>query len=208
MKKSLRITASLLAAAASFTLAGVAQAQATNGNSNTKVSANATPAYRAGGSYVDFNAGKSDYSLDNGIGIWDKDDSDNAYSAHIGSYFNNNLGMEVGYTDFGQVNRAGGSTKARGISLSLVGKFPVSPSFNLLGKIGTTYSDTDTSANPTSGIATGSDRGFGLSYGVGVEYAFTPKWSALLQYESHNLKFAGNNEERVDVTTLGVRYSY
>lgn len=200
MKKSLRITASLLAVAASFTLAGVAQAQATSNN--------ATPSYRAGGSYFDFNAGKSDYSLDNGVGIWDKDDSDNAYSAHIGSYFNNNLGMEMGYTDFGQISRAGGSTKARGISLSLVGKFPVSPSFNLLGKIGTTYSDTDTSANGASGIATGSDHGFGLSYGVGAEYAFTPKWSALLQYESHNLKFAGSNEERVDVTTVGVRYSY
>ena len=198
MKKSLRITASLLAVAASFTLAGVAQAQ----NTNT------TPSYRAGGSYFDINAGKSDFSLDNGIGIWDKDDSDNAYSAHIGSYFNDNVGMEIGYTDFGTVHRAGGSTKAKGISLSLVGKFPVSPSFNLLGKIGTTYSDTDTSANGLSGIQTGSANGFGVSYGVGAEYKFTPKWSALLQYEAHDVKFAGDNNERVSVTSLGVRYSY
>lgn len=201
MQKTLRLTASLLAVAASFTLVGVAQAQSTN---NT----NAAPYYRAGGSYIDFNAGKSDYSLSDGIGIWDKDDSDNAYSAHIGSYFNNNMGMELGYTDFGQISRAGGSTKARGISLSLVGKFPVSPAFNLLGKIGTTYSDTDTSANGFSGIPTGSAHGFGVSYGVGAEYAFTPQWSVLLQYESHDLKFAGDNKERVDVTSLGVRYSY
>ncbi|WP_180127779.1 porin family protein [Rhodoferax sp. BLA1] len=202
MHKTLRITASLLAVAASFTLAGVAQAQSTSNNTN------AAPYYRAGGSYFDFNAGKSDYSLSDGVGIWDKDDSDNAYSAHIGSYFNDNVGMELGYTDFGQISRAGGSTKARGISLSLVGKFPVSPSFNLLGKIGTTYSDTDTSANGFSGIQTGSEHGFGVNYGVGAEYAFTPKWSILLQYESHDLKFAGDNKERVDVTSLGVRYSY
>jgi opacity protein-like surface antigen len=199
MKKSLRNTVSLLAVAASFALAGVAQAQSTN--------ASTTPSYRAGGSYFDINAGKSDFSLFNGSGIWDKDDSDNAYSAHIGSYFNDNVGMEIGYTDFGTVNRAGGSTKAKGISLSLVGKFPVSPSFNLLGKIGTTYSDTDTSAqDPT--VPTGSENGFGVSYGVGAEYKFTPKWSALLQYEAHDVKFAGDNNERVSVTTLGVRYSY
>jgi len=200
MHTSLRITASLLAVAASFTLAGMAQAQT--------IGSNATPSYRAGGSYFDFNAGQSDYSLSDGVGIWDKDDSDNAYSAHIGSYFNDNVGLELGYTDFGQISRAGGSTKARGISLSLVGKFPVSPSFSLLGKIGTTYSDTDTSANGLSGIQTGSENGFGVSYGVGAQYAFTPKWSILLQYESHDLKFAGDNKERVDVTTLGVRYSY
>jgi OmpA-OmpF porin, OOP family len=198
MKKLRLIAASLLAVAASFTLAGVAQAQSTS----------ATPSYRAGGSYFDFNAGKSDFSLDNGIGIWDKDDTDNAYSAHIGSYFNDNMGMEIGYTDFGTIHRAGGSTKANGISLSLVGKLPLSPSFNLLGKIGTTYSNTDTSAALSSGVATGSANGFGLSYGVGAEYAFTPKWSALLQYESHDVKFAGDNNERVNVTTVGVRYSY
>lgn len=200
MKKSLRITASLLVVAASFTLVGVAQAQ--NANTNT------TPSYRAGGAYFDLNVGRSDFSLGNGIGVWDSDEGNTAYSAHIGSYFNDNMGMELGYTDFGKINRAGGSTRARGISLSLVGKLPLSPSFNLLGKIGTTYSDTDTSANPASGVATGSENGFGLSYGVGAEYAFTPQWSALLQYESHDLKFAGDSNERVGVTTLGVRYRY
>ena len=200
MKKSLRNTVSLMAVAASFALAGVAQAQSAN--------ASTTPSYRAGGAYFDLNAGQSDFSLGNGIGIWDNDEGDTSYSAHIGSYFNDNVGMEIGYTDFGSVNRAGGNTKARGISLSLVGKFPVSPSFNLLGKIGTTYSDTDTSANPLSNVATGSANGFGLSYGVGAEYKFTPKWSALLQYESHEVQFAGDNNERIGVTTLGVRYSY
>jgi len=199
MKKSRLIAASLLAVAASFTLAGVAQAQST--------SASSTPSYRAGGAYFDLNAGQSDFSLDN-VGPWGSDDGDTAYSVHIGSYFNDNFGAELGYTDFGSIQRAGGSTKARGINLSLVGKFPLSPSFNLLGKIGVTYSDTDTSANPLSGAATGSENGYGLSYGVGAEYVFTPKWSALLQYESHDIKFAGDNNQRVGVLTLGARYSF
>jgi len=197
MNKSLRISASLLAVAASFAVVGVAQAQSTS----------ATPSYMAGGAYFDLNAGQSNFSLDN-IAPWNTDNSDTAYSAHIGSYFNDNLGMEMGYTDFGTINRAGGSTRARGVSLSLVGKFPVTPAINLLGKIGTTYSDTDTSANPLSGVPTGSANGFGLSYGLGVEYAFTPQWSALLQYESHDIQYAGDNNDRIGVTTLGVRYRF
>lgn len=204
MKKTFRHTASLLAVAASFALAGVAQAQSSSNNART----NTGFGYGTGGSYVDLNVGESDFSVGNGFNLFSSDERDTAYSAHFGSYFNDILGMEIGYTDFGNIERGGGHTKARGINLSLVGKFAVSPVFNLLGKIGTTYSDTDTSASPISGIATGSDNGFGLSYGIGAEYAFTPQWSAVLQLESHKLRFAGGNTDRVSLATLGVRYSF
>jgi opacity protein-like surface antigen len=202
MKNHFRLTASLLALAASFTLAAGAQAQ-TAAPSHTGM-------YNAGGSYADLNVGQSDFSLDNGLNAFDSNEGDTTYGVRIGSYFNENLGVELGYTDFGSVNRGGGNTRARGINLSLVGKLPLSPAFNLLGKIGTTYSDTDVSAAPVgvSGIVSGSETGFGLSYGVGVEYAFNPKWSATLQYESQDLKFAGDRNERIGVTSLGVRYHF
>lgn len=199
MKKSMRITTGLLAVAASFTLAAGAQAQGMTNRTGSMLA--------PGASYIDLNAGTSDFSL-NDVPNWSSDNNDTAYSAHIGSYFNENLGMELGYTDFGTIQRAGGSTRARGLGLSLVGKLPVTPAMNLLGKIGTTYSDTDTSANPASGVATGSANGFGLSYGLGAEYAFTPQWSALLQYASHDVQFAGDTNDRIGVTTLGVRYRY
>ena len=206
MKKSFRNTASLLAVAASFALAGVAQAQTTT--TNTKAPNNTGFAYGSGGTYFDFNAGRSDFSVGNGFNLYNSDDRDTAYSAHFGSYFNDILGMEIGYTDFGSVERGGGNTKARGINLSLVGKFAVAPSFNLLGKIGTTYSDTDTSSAIGSGVAAGSDSGFGLSYGIGAEYTFTPQWAAVVQIESHKMRFAGGNKDRVSLATLGVRYSF
>lgn len=199
MKKSLRITTGLLAVAASFTLAAGAQAQTNTSRTG--------PMVAVGASYADFNIGRSDYSLDNGFGFPDRDDGDTAYSAHIGSYFNENFGLELGYTDFGSINRAGGETSARGISLSLVGKYPITPEFNVLGKIGTTYSDTDVSSRDPA-VASGSENGFGVSYGMGVEYAFTPQWSALLQYESHKMKFAGGADERIGMTSIGVRYRY
>jgi opacity protein-like surface antigen len=164
--------------------------------------------YGPGASYVGLNAGKSDFSVGNGTGVFASENKDTAYNIYGGSYFNNNLGMELGFTDFGKVNRAGGTTKAQGFNLSLVGRLPLSPSFNLLGKLGTTYGRTDVSAAPASGVASGSESGFGVSYGLGAEYAFTPQLSAVLQYDSHDLKFAGSGRDRVSATTAGLRYKF
>ncbi len=161
-----------------------------------------------GSSYIGLNAGQSDFSLGNGTGLFPSDSKDTAYSIHGGSYFNNNFGLELGYTNFGKIDRAGGSTKAEGINLSLVGRLPLSPQFNLLGKIGTTYGRTDVSALPGSGVASGRESDFGLSYGLGAEYAFNPNWSAVLQYDQHDLKFAGSGNDRISATTLGVRYRF
>lgn len=200
MKKFHRPAARLIVAAAILTLAAGVQAQ----NS----SPGKAPAYGPGSSYVDLGVGKSDFSLGNGIGIFDSDEGDTSYSLRGGRYFGENWGMELGYTDFGSVSRGGGRTKADGINISLIGKLPLNPAFNLLGKIGTTYSRTDVSSDPRSGIVAGTEQDFGLSYGVGVEYSFSPNWSTALQYESQDMKFAGDRTDRVAATTLSVRYRF
>jgi OOP family OmpA-OmpF porin len=163
-----------------------------------------------GSRYIGMNVGKSDFSVGNGTGtgILASESKDTAYSIYGGSYYNNNLGMELGFTDFGKISRAGGTTKAQGFNLSLVGRLPLSPAFNLLGKVGTTYGRTNVSSVPGSGVASGSESGFGVSYGVGAEYAFNPQLSAVLQYDSHDLKFAGSGRDRVSATTAGLRYKF
>lgn len=188
-----------LVAAAVCTVAIGAQAQS---QSST------TGLYAPGSSYVELGIGKSDYSLGNGIGVFDSDEGDTAYSIRGGNFFNSNIGMEIGYTNFGSVHRAGGTTKAEGINLSLLGRMPLNQNFNLLAKIGTTYAKTDVSSNPTSGVVAGSESEFGLSYGIGAEYLFTPQWSGVLQYESQNMKFAGDRTDRVGVTSLSARYRF
>jgi opacity protein-like surface antigen len=85
---------------------------------------------------------------------------------------------------------------------------PLNPAFNLLGKLGTTYSRTEVSSDPASGVVAGSENGWGLSYGLGVEYVFSPQWSTVLQYESQKMKFAGDRDERVGNTSLAVRFAY
>lgn len=164
--------------------------------------------YSAGTRYIGLNAGQSDFSLGRGIGAFPYDKRDTAYHIYGGSYVTNNWGFELGYTDFGKITRAGGTSKAEGFNLSLVGKIPLSPSFNLLGRLGTTYGRTDVSSAPASGIVSGSENGFSLSYGLGAEYAFNPNWSAVLQYDGYDLKFPGSGRDRVSATTVGFRYRF
>jgi len=164
--------------------------------------------YSPGASYAGLNIGSSNYSLGSGFGPFANDNKDTVYNLYTGSFFTPNLGFELGYTNFGKVERAGGQTKAEGINLSLVGRAPITSSFNLLGKLGTTYGRTDVSAFPGSGVASGKETGFGISYGIGAEYSFNPQLSAVLQYDEHKLKFAGDGRDRVNATTVGLRYRF
>lgn len=205
MRKQIQtISATVLAIVALTGAAGV-QAQSTSGMMGNR--ADSTSLYSPGAGYIGFNAGKSNFSLNNGVGF-SSEKRDNAYNLYAGSYFSNNFGVELGYIDLGRISRAGGSTKAHGFNLSLVGKVPLGTSFNLLGKVGTTYGRTSTSSAFGSGIAAGSENGFGLSYGVGAEFMFNPALSAVLQYDEHDFKFAGSGRNRVAATTVGLRYRF
>lgn len=198
-------TATMLAAAALAATTG-AQAQT---SSSTSASASSNYSFYAPGSrYFGLNIGQSDFSLPSGAGGFPSENKDTSYNIYGGSYFNNNFGVELGYTDFGKVNRGGGQTEAEGINLSLVGRLPMSNSFNLLGKVGTTYGRTRVSASPASGLATGTESDWGMSYGIGAEWAFTPALSAVLAWDEHNLKFVGSGKDRVSTTSLGLRYRF
>ena len=201
-----------LLATACLAFASLAHAQSTvtpNQNSNNQMDSTGSWRAGAGNDYIGLNAGASDLARPiSGLGVLGGNQQSNAYSVSMGHYFvDRNYGFEVGYTDFGSINRAGGSTKVDGINLSFIGRAPIGQSFNLLGKIGTTYGRTDVSSSAASGVQAGSERGFDVSYGIGAEYLFRPNWSGVLQYDEHYVKYPGNRE-RVSATTLGVRYRY
>lgn len=199
LPRSLKLTGFILAVA-SMTMAAGVQAQ-TNSSTGRGL-------YAPGASYIGFNAGRSSFSnLGNGTGLFGSSNRDTSYSLSGGTYFNDNLGVELGYTALGRVNRAGGTTDAEGINVGLVGKAPLNEQFNLLGRIGTTYGRSNVSSAPGSGVASGRASGFGLSYGVGAEYAFNTNWSAVLQYDVYNINFAGGRS-RVNNTSAGLRYRF
>ncbi len=181
-------------------------AQMVSAQSSTMTGAMRAP----GSSYIGLNGGPADFSrIGSGNGLYSRNDRDTAYNVAFGNYLpNQNMGFELGYTNYGNVARAGGNTKAEGINLSLIGRLPINESFNLLGKVGTTYGHTEVSSAPLSGLASGSESGFDWSYGVGAELVISPQWSAVLSYDEAYMKFAGGSAERVSTTMIGARMRF
>ena len=202
MTNSKNILSALCIAAAAMGAGGSALAQSTSASSSN------SPFYGGGNSYIGGSIGRSDFSLGNGTGLFPAEKRDTSYSLNGGTYFDKNFGVELGYTHFGAIQRGGGLTKAEGINLSAIGRIPLSTSFNLLGKFGATYGRTKVSSAAGSGITAGNDNGFGLSLGLGAEYVFTPAVSVVLQYDLHDLKFAGSGRDHVGNTSLGLRYRF
>ena len=166
--------------------------------------------FTPGTSYIALNAGTSDLSRPiTAFGVFGGEQQGQAYGVAIGNYFaGQNYGVELGSADFGSVNHYGGNTKVDGITLSLLGRLPVSSNFNLLGKVGTTYGRTDVSTNAANSNLAGSERGFDWSYGIGGELVISPQWSATLQYAEHFVKYPVTGNERISSTTLGARFYY
>lgn len=195
---------SLALAAACLAVAGSVHAQ----GSMSSGSGSGYSIYAPGSTYIGFNAGQSNFRLNGGNGSFANEQRKTSYSLYGGGYFNDYLGVEAGYTDFGRINRAGGQTRADAFSVSLIGKLPLTPAFNLLGRVGTSYSRTNVSSNMTSGVTPGNQTDLGLSYGIGAEYAFNSQLSGVLEYDEYNMKFAGGNRDRINTTSLGLRYKF
>ena len=175
---------------------------------SSSISSAGNPFYSTGNAYVDFGIGRTDFSLDGGTGVFRNEKRDTGYKLSAGTYFNQNLGLEIGYNDFGNIQRGGGKTRAEGVNISAVARMPLAESFNLLGRIGATYGRTRVSSVAGSGVPSGDENGFGLHLGVGGEYVVTPQMSVVLQYALHDLKFAGGSRDRIGTTSLGLRYRF
>jgi len=122
-------------------------------------------------------------------------------SASVGRFW----GVELGYVESGRVAAREGRTQ--GLNLSLVGKAPLGQSLGVFGKLGTTYGRSD-AAVLGAGPAPVAEPGFGLSYGAGVSFAFTPRLSATLEWDRNDFRFPGSGREPVRSTSLGLQYRY
>jgi len=135
------------------------------------------------------------------------DSSDRASRLYANAMIGRFWGVELGYVDMGRIGFAGGERWAQGLNLSLVGKAPLAQSLDVFGKLGTTYGRAETSILGGS-AAPASDQGFGLSYSAGVSFAFTPRLSATLVWDSNDLRLPGGNRDPVRSTSLGLQYRY
>jgi len=126
---------------------------------------------------------------------------------YTGTMLGNFWGVELAYSNAARLSRAAGDAPAQGLTVSLLGKTQLMPSVGLYGKLGTTYGRGDPSALSAARLASG-DRGFGLSFGAGLSFNFSPRLSATLQWDSTEMPVISGGRDPVRSTSLGLKYRY
>ncbi len=174
------------------------------GGSMMATAAHAEP-WRMGSGYMGINVGKPNYRLDcDPSDAFSCDNPNVSFNLYGGAMFNEYFGAELGYLNMGNADRGGGSTRAQGINLSLVGRVPLGDSkFSAFAKGGTTYGRTRVDAASTSTLITGHDTGWGAAYGAGVGYALNPTSSVVLEWQHHDFDFIGIGRQGVASTSIG-----
>ncbi len=153
--------------------------------------------------YAGINLGKPDWRSDC-TGGFNCGNGDVAVHLYTGGLINDVVGLELGYVNTGSAERNGGKARAQGVNLSLVARVPIGQ-FNAFAKAGVLYGRTQVSADPASFVATGSQRGWGGAYALGVGYDFTPQMGVVLEMARDEFRFAGNGgRQGVDSLSLGL----
>jgi OmpA-OmpF porin, OOP family len=152
--------------------------------------------------YVGINLGQPDFRQSCGTGVYGCDNPDLGVSVYTGGLFNDWMGMELGYMHTGNADRAGGSTRARGVSLSLVGRVPMG-AVNVFAKGGAIYAQTKVSSGLLSDVSPGKRRGWGASYGAGIGFDLMPTSGVVLEWTRNEMRFPGTDREDVDMVSLG-----
>jgi OmpA-OmpF porin, OOP family len=200
---AMKLKTTLAAVAVAAALPMLAQAQSRSPmTSSTAESYSLLPGTTRG--YVAGSLGRAEFDA---FCAFNCDDPDISGKVVTGGSWSNMVGFEVGYIYFGSANRNGGDSDAQGVNLSLVGNLPIGDVFNVFAKIGTTYGWTDVSVAPGFGFASGTDNGFGLSYGLGVGYDLNRNWTVIGEWEEHRLKFVGSRDD-VSLLSVGVKYRF
>ncbi|MGH6648180.1 porin family protein [Aquabacterium sp.] len=123
-----------------------------------------------------------------------------AITLHAGGDFSKRLGFELAYMRMSNLAHQGNAIRVRGVNLNLLGELPLASRLTLSGRLGTNYAWT------RMDIA-GKAHGFGLSYGVGLNWDISDRWSAATDLNRHDFKFV-TGRDSVDTATLSLRYRY
>ena len=112
--------------------------------------------------------------------IDDLDDSKTSFGGFLGYGFNQFFAVELGYRQLGKWDLGYGvDLKAKQTHLSVVGSYPVTPQFDIYGRLG--YNNLRAEAS-YGNVTYGDDTSGGL-YGVGVSYTFTPNISGRFEVQ-------------------------
>lgn len=133
-----------------------------------------------------------------------------------GYHFSPMLAVEAGYLMIGdstvKYNTYSDTTKNSALQIAAVGTFPVTPAFDLIGKLGMSMNSNKLS--DTLGVWNSSTSSTSLMFGIGAQYNVNKKVSIRAQYEDFG-KFTTNDgpippvtswDMGVSMVSVGVAY--
>ena len=143
----------------------------------------------------------------------------NLKELYAGYNFTSRFSLEAAYTDLGVTasvtdGTISGKQTTKGLSLSLLGKIPLSHRISLYGKAGLYRWDSRSQINQQ----TAKNRGNDATVGVGLEYKMNRRASARLSWDRYNnvgtnTALLDNSGAKtlnvdVDVVSVGLQYNF
>lgn len=135
------------------------------------------------------------------------DDKDQAFKLYAGGRFSNIFGLEVGALNFGKYPASGGEADGWGADVALLAGIPIGANSAIFGKLGVIYARTEVSADATTTVPTGKERGFGGRWGVGGQLGLTKEWALRADYDRYRVPFPGDHRD-LETMMVGVQYTF
>ena len=135
------------------------------------------------------------------VGMADVDrtgDDDMSFKILGGYQINRNFAAEVGYIDFGKTSSGGTDVKANAWEAVAVGILPVMDKLGVYGKAGFFWGETKAGGTSSDSVE--------LTYGVGVQYDFTPNLGVRGEWQKYT--DVGDGTTDIDVMSVGVVYRF
>ncbi|MGE3347781.1 MAG: outer membrane beta-barrel protein [Ramlibacter sp.] len=150
-------------------------------------------------------------------------DRDTGYKLFGGYQINRNFGVEAGVFDLGNFGYSAttvpagtlaGDIRVRGLNLDMVGTWPITERFSVLGRLGVIRSRVDGAFAATGAVrmpyasANTSDRSTGYKAGLGVAYALTEALSLRAEAERYRVNDSVGHKGHVDMVSVGLVYRF
>ncbi len=136
---------------------------------------------------------------------FDFDSSDTSYKVYAGFQFFKFFGVEGSYLDFGSLDDDVSGTDvtvdATGWDAFAVGILPFGDHFQIFGKFGWLFWDSDTKA---SGSSSDSDSGNDTAYGAGIEIIIGKHFGIRGEYERYDIE----DTEKVETYSIGADFRF
>jgi OOP family OmpA-OmpF porin len=174
----------------------------------------------AAGWYLGAGVGQasSDFDVDTIVyfsGIpFDDTGTDTAFKIFGGYQFGNNLGVELGYIDMGEISTIAPGPDTYTVALSgfdvfAVGILPIGNKFSLFGKLGFISWSSDATVT-LAGVGTGkaSESDIDLAYGLGAKYNFTRNFGVQAEYEGFDIDVVQAGAGNSRVLSLSATYKF